>query len=159
MRHCGDIKDENILGGEPVFRGTRVPFKILIDKVAIFVDITDTASSSITSADSGLHETAISEEQDSSPKFHAFAQNWKKSPGRTQSALLLPARLAYKPAGRLVASTGGEFGCNDGWDCQFGWLRGPWKSLKQRDFLVAGACNHPNLLVLPFSLSLIRSAA
>ena len=25
------IKDKNILGGEPVFRGTRVPFKILID--------------------------------------------------------------------------------------------------------------------------------
>lgn len=25
------IKDENILGGEPVFRGTRVPFKILIE--------------------------------------------------------------------------------------------------------------------------------
>ncbi len=25
------IKDENILGGEAVFRGTRVPFKILID--------------------------------------------------------------------------------------------------------------------------------
>ena len=25
------IKDENILGGESVFRGTRVPFKILID--------------------------------------------------------------------------------------------------------------------------------
>jgi len=25
------IKDTNILGGEPVFRGTRVPFKILID--------------------------------------------------------------------------------------------------------------------------------
>jgi len=25
------IKDENILDGEPVFRGTRVPFKILID--------------------------------------------------------------------------------------------------------------------------------
>lgn len=25
------IKDENVLGGEPVFRGTRVPFKILID--------------------------------------------------------------------------------------------------------------------------------
>jgi uncharacterized protein (DUF433 family) len=24
-------KDPNILGGEPVFRGTRVPFKILID--------------------------------------------------------------------------------------------------------------------------------
>lgn len=24
-------KDANILGGEPVFRGTRVPFKILID--------------------------------------------------------------------------------------------------------------------------------
>jgi uncharacterized protein (DUF433 family) len=25
------IKDHDILGGEPVFRGTRVPFKILID--------------------------------------------------------------------------------------------------------------------------------
>ncbi len=25
------IKDENILGGQPVFRGTRVPFKILIE--------------------------------------------------------------------------------------------------------------------------------
>ena len=25
------IKDTNILGGEPVFRGTRVPFKVLID--------------------------------------------------------------------------------------------------------------------------------
>ena len=25
------IKDPNILGGEPVFRGTRVPFKVLID--------------------------------------------------------------------------------------------------------------------------------
>jgi uncharacterized protein (DUF433 family) len=27
----GFIKNPNILGGEPVFRGTRVPFKILID--------------------------------------------------------------------------------------------------------------------------------
>ncbi len=25
------IKDQNILGGEPVFRGTRVPFKVLAD--------------------------------------------------------------------------------------------------------------------------------
>jgi uncharacterized protein (DUF433 family) len=25
------IKNPNILGGEPVFRGTRVPFKVLID--------------------------------------------------------------------------------------------------------------------------------
>jgi uncharacterized protein (DUF433 family) len=25
------IKDPNTLGGEPVFRGTRVPFKVLID--------------------------------------------------------------------------------------------------------------------------------
>jgi uncharacterized protein (DUF433 family) len=25
------IKDPNILGGEPVFRGTGVPFKVLID--------------------------------------------------------------------------------------------------------------------------------
>ncbi len=25
------IKDANIMGGEPVFRGTRVPFKVLIE--------------------------------------------------------------------------------------------------------------------------------
>jgi uncharacterized protein (DUF433 family) len=25
------IKDPNVLGGEPVFRGTRVPFKVLTD--------------------------------------------------------------------------------------------------------------------------------
>ena len=25
------IKDPNILGGDPIFRGTRVPFKVLID--------------------------------------------------------------------------------------------------------------------------------
>jgi uncharacterized protein (DUF433 family) len=25
------VKDHNILGGEPVFRGTRVPFKVLTD--------------------------------------------------------------------------------------------------------------------------------
>jgi uncharacterized protein (DUF433 family) len=25
------VKDPDILGGEPVFRGTRVPFKVLID--------------------------------------------------------------------------------------------------------------------------------
>jgi uncharacterized protein (DUF433 family) len=25
------IKDQNILGGEPIFRGTRVPFKVLTD--------------------------------------------------------------------------------------------------------------------------------
>ena len=25
------VKDANILGGEPIFRGTRVPFKVLTD--------------------------------------------------------------------------------------------------------------------------------
>lgn len=25
------VKDPNVLGGEPVFRGTRVPFKVLTD--------------------------------------------------------------------------------------------------------------------------------
>jgi uncharacterized protein (DUF433 family) len=25
------IRDQNILGGEPIFRGTRVPFKVLTD--------------------------------------------------------------------------------------------------------------------------------
>jgi hypothetical protein len=42
---------------------------------------------------------------------------------------------------------------------QFGWLRGLQKLLKGRKFLVAGACNHPNCLVLPFRLELIRLAA
>jgi hypothetical protein len=28
-----------------------------------------------------------------------------------------------------------------------------------KEFLIAPACNHPNLLVLPFSLELIRLAA
>jgi hypothetical protein len=44
-------------------------------------------------------------------------------------------------------------------NCQFGWLRGWRKLLKRKDFLVAGACNHRNCLVLPFRLELIRVAA
>jgi len=31
MMQSSIIRDANILGGEPVFRGTRVPFKILIE--------------------------------------------------------------------------------------------------------------------------------
>jgi hypothetical protein len=31
--------------------------------------------------------------------------------------------------------------------------------IEREEALVAAACNHPNLLVLPFSLNLIRSAA
>ena len=31
--------------------------------------------------------------------------------------------------------------------------------IEGKDFLVAGACNHPNLLVLPFRVSLVRVAA
>jgi len=31
MRQKVIVKDPNILGGEPVFRGTRVPFKVLTD--------------------------------------------------------------------------------------------------------------------------------
>ena len=44
-------------------------------------------------------------------------------------------------------------------NCQFGWLRGLQKSMKQNNFGVVGACNHPNCLVLPFSLELVRLAA
>ena len=44
-------------------------------------------------------------------------------------------------------------------NCQFGWLRGSWMLLKKKKILVAGACNHPNCLVLPFRLELIRLAA
>ena len=38
-------------------------------------------------------------------------------------------------------------------------LRGSWMLLKGKKILVAGARNHPNCLVLPFSLELIRLAA
>lgn len=43
-------------------------------------------------------------------------------------------------------------------DCQFGRLRGLQELLKQKTFVVAGGCNHPSLLVLPFTLDLIRAA-
>jgi hypothetical protein len=42
---------------------------------------------------------------------------------------------------------------------QFGWLRGLQKLSKGRNFLVAGACNHPNLLFLRFRCEPIRVAA
>ena len=46
-------------------------------------------------------------------------------------------------------------------DCQFGWLRGSWKLLKGRIFLVAGARYVPNtqFLSIPFRSELIHSAA
>jgi len=31
--------------------------------------------------------------------------------------------------------------------------------LERKDFLVAGACNHPNCLVLPFRFPVVRTAA
>jgi len=42
---------------------------------------------------------------------------------------------------------------------KYGWLRAPVKSLEAQWLLVAEACNHPNCLVLPFKLELIRVAA
>jgi hypothetical protein len=42
---------------------------------------------------------------------------------------------------------------------QFGWLQGWQKLLRAKDFLVAGACNHPNWLVITFCFELIRKAA
>jgi hypothetical protein len=33
------------------------------------------------------------------------------------------------------------------------------KVVERKEILAAGACNHPNLLVIPFSAELIRSAA
>src|SRR6266566_9138773 len=43
--------------------------------------------------------------------------------------------------------------------CQFGWLQGLQKFLRGKTTLVAKACNHPNCLVLPFSVQLIRLTA
>jgi hypothetical protein len=36
---------------------------------------------------------------------------------------------------------------------------GYWETSERKSILVAQACNHPNCLVLPFSLELIRLAA
>jgi len=33
------------------------------------------------------------------------------------------------------------------------------EAVESKDFLVAVGCNHPNLLVLPFSIELVRPAA
>jgi hypothetical protein len=55
---------------------------------------------------------------------------------------------------------GGEFTISlNNENHKFGWLRGMQNSLKQKKIFVAGACNHPNCLVLPFSAELIRLAA
>ncbi len=49
------IKDKDILGGEPVFRGTRVPFKILID----YLEGGDTLDSFLEQYPSVTRELAI----------------------------------------------------------------------------------------------------
>jgi len=49
------IKDMNILGGEPVFRGTRVPFKVLID----YLEGGDTLDQSLEEYPSVSRELAI----------------------------------------------------------------------------------------------------
>jgi hypothetical protein len=42
---------------------------------------------------------------------------------------------------------------------KFGWLRGSRKLVKGKKFLVAGICNQPNLLVLPFRFPMVRAGA
>ena len=49
------VKDRNILGGEPVFRGTRVPFKILIE----YLDGGDTVDQFLEQYPSVSRELAI----------------------------------------------------------------------------------------------------
>lgn len=49
-------RDPNILGGEPVFRGTRVPFKILIE----YLEGGDTLDSFLEQYPSVTRELAIS---------------------------------------------------------------------------------------------------
>jgi hypothetical protein len=72
---------------------------------------------------------------------------------------LEPAASAVTVAGFEYFQRQPKFGGFAILNCQFGWLRGSRKLLKRKDFLVAGACNHPNLLVLPFRMELIRLAA
>jgi hypothetical protein len=38
-------------------------------------------------------------------------------------------------------------------------VAGYWEVIEKEQFVVAEACNHPNCLVLPFSVELIRLAA
>ena len=49
------VKDPNILGGEPVFRGTRVPFKALID----YLEGGETVDQFLEQYPSVSHELAI----------------------------------------------------------------------------------------------------
>lgn len=48
-------KDPNMLGGEPVFRGTRVPFKILIE----YLEGGDTLDQFLEQYPTASHELAI----------------------------------------------------------------------------------------------------
>ena len=49
------IKDQNILGGEPVFRGTRVPFKVSTD----YLEGGDTLEQFLEEYPSVTHELAV----------------------------------------------------------------------------------------------------
>jgi uncharacterized protein (DUF433 family) len=60
VREALRLLDPNILGGEPVFRGTRVPFKVLID----YLEGGDTLDQSLEGYPSVSRELAIAAIED-----------------------------------------------------------------------------------------------
>ena len=60
-------KDPNILGGEPVFRGTRVPFRILID----YLEGGDTLDHFLEEYPTVTRELALSAIEESDPSIFA----------------------------------------------------------------------------------------
>ena len=60
-------KDPNILGGEPVFRGTRVPFRILID----YLEGGDTLDHFLEEYPTVTRELALAATEESDPSIFA----------------------------------------------------------------------------------------
>jgi uncharacterized protein (DUF433 family) len=64
------IKDPDILGGEPVFRGTRVPFKVPID----YLECGDTLDQFLEQYPSVSRELAIAAIEEGRPSLVSWLQ-------------------------------------------------------------------------------------
>ena len=71
---------------------------------------------------------------------------------------VLTSRLRFVDNSVAVLLTPSKF-VNPSPELQIRIVAGYREVAETREFLVAGACNHPNLLVLPFTFELIRTAA
>jgi uncharacterized protein (DUF433 family) len=65
------VRDQGILGGEPVFRGTRVPFKALIE----YLEGGDTLDAFLEQYPSVNRELAVSAHRGSTPQPRSYLIN------------------------------------------------------------------------------------